>query len=131
MTRQANPCCDNDCHLCCINTRMTLTEADVALLEAAGRRRFSFLNEDRVPQLRNVSGHCVFLVEGRCSVYEQRPEGCRLYPLILDLDLDRVVRDDFCPFADEFEFIGDDEERLRRSVADEEREAMGRIEEHG
>lgn len=106
-----------------MNTRMTLTEADVERLRSTGARRFSRRNRDGIPQLVNRNGHCVFLVDGRCSVYDHRPEGCRLYPLILDLDLDDVVRDDFCPFADEFEFTAKDSLAVRESVAAEVREA--------
>jgi hypothetical protein len=102
---------------------MTLTEADAVRLEAAGRHDFFFVNDDHDLQLVNVDGHCIFLVEGRCSVRDDRPEGCRLYPLILDLSVDRVVLDAFCPWAGEFAFTRDDTVNLRRSVADEEREA--------
>jgi len=102
---------------------MTLTEGDVARLETAGHREFFFVNDDHDLQLLNVDGHCVFLVNGLCSVHQDRPEGCRLYPLILDLSVDRVVLDAVCPWAKEFTFAQDDEARLRRSVADEDREA--------
>jgi Fe-S-cluster containining protein len=105
---------------------MTLTEADVAALRSTGARRFSRRNQDGISQLVNRDGHCVFLVDGHCSVYEHRPEGCRLYPLILDLDLDEVVRDDFCPWRDEFDFSVDDEHRVRRSVEAERLEAARR-----
>ena len=85
-----NPCLDHDCHICCLDTRMTLTEADVARLEAAGHRDFCFVNDDHDLQLLNVEGHCLFLVDRRCSVRDDRPEGCRLYPMILDLSVDRI-----------------------------------------
>ena len=123
---RTSPCRDHACHLCCVNTRMTLTEADVERLRSTGARRFFRRNRDGVPQLVNRNGHCVFLVDGHCSVYEHRPEGCRLYPLILDLDLDQVVRDDFCPWRDEFEFTAEDAGAVRESVAAEAREASGR-----
>ncbi len=120
---EVSPCRAHSCDRCCWRTRMTLTAADVARLRAAGRRRFCRRNRDGIPQLVNHAGRCVFLVGGRCSVYEIRPEGCRLYPLILNLGTNRVERDDFCPWAGEFEFSAGDERRLRRSVAAEEREA--------
>lgn len=120
---EVSPCRAHSCDRCCWRTRMTLTAADVERLRAAGRRRFSRRNRDGIPQLVNRAGHCVFLVGGRCSVYEIRPEGCRLYPLILNLGTNRVERDDFCPWADEFVFDIGDERRLRRSVAAEEHEA--------
>jgi len=122
MTDRRNPCFAHDCHACCLNTRMTLTEADVARLEAVGHGDFCFVNDDRDLQLINEGGHCIFLVDGRCSVHDDRPEGCRLYPLIFDLSVDRVVLDAFCPWAKEFTFTQDDTVQLRRSVTDEESE---------
>jgi Fe-S-cluster containining protein len=119
---RSNPCFDHDCHICCLNTRMTLTEADRARLEAVGHRDFFIVNEGDDLQLLNVDSHCVFLADGRCSVYDDRPEGCRIYPLILDLSVDRVLRDAFCPWAEEFRFTREDEVRLRRSVVEEESE---------
>jgi Fe-S-cluster containining protein len=120
--KRENPCFANDCHRCCLDTRMTLTEADRDRLEAAGCRGFFFVNNDGDLQLVNVDGHCIFLVDGRCSVHVDRPEGCRLYPLILDLSVNRVVLDAFCPWAKDFTFTEDDTVQLRRSVTDEERE---------
>jgi len=126
MTRSKNPCFDHDCHICCLNTRMTLTEADAARLGAVGHRDFFFdfffVNDDQDLQLINEDGHCIFLVDGLCSVHDDRPEGCRLYPLILDLSVDRVFLDAFCPWAGDFTFTEDDRVELRRSVTDEESE---------
>ena len=121
-----NPCFDNDCHRCCLNTRMTLTEADAARLEVSGCQDFFFVNDDQDLQLINEDGHCIFLVDSRCSVHDGRPEGCRLYPLIFDLSVDRVVLDAFCPSAKEFTFTQDDTVQLRRSVTDEESENRNR-----
>lgn len=107
---------------------MPLTEADIARIEALGHRRddFSRLDDEMVPQLRNDAGHCVFLVAGKCSIYEHRPEGCRLYPLVWDRDAGRVVRDDFCPFNVEFTQSPQQEAALRRVLATLEREAAER-----
>lgn len=99
---------------------MTLTEADVAKIEAVGHRDFYFVNDDLDLLLVNVKGRCVFLVDGLCSVHDDRPEGCRFYPLILDLSVDRVVLDGVCPWAEEFIFGQEERVQLRRSVVDEE-----------
>jgi Fe-S-cluster containining protein len=122
MADRRNPCFEHDCHICCVDTRMTLTESDVARLRAAGHQQFFFVNDDRDLQLVNVDGHCIFLVDGRCSVHCDRPQGCRTYPLILDLSVDRIVLDDVCPWSSEFSFSQEDEVRLRSSVIDEENE---------
>jgi Fe-S-cluster containining protein len=101
---------------------MTLTEADAARIESAGHRDFYFVNDDLDLQLVNVGDHCAFLVDGLCAVHDDRPDGCRLYPLILDLSVDRVVLDAVCPWAEEFEFGQEERVQLRRSVVDEESE---------
>jgi Fe-S-cluster containining protein len=105
---------------------MTLTESDVARLEAAGHRDFWRLNSAGDLELRNVGGRCVFLGDELCTVYSERPEGCRLYPFVLDLATDRVVRDDHCPWANEFSGGAAVEDALRRSVAAEAAEARRR-----
>lgn len=102
---------------------MTLIEADIARLDGAGFKNFAHLNTEGDLELRNHDGHCVFLHDGRCGAYTVRPEGCRLYPLILDLENDRVVRDEICPHREEFPILSDHSHRLRRSVARERAEA--------
>jgi Fe-S-cluster containining protein len=128
VNNQKNPCLEHDCHECCVATTMTLTEEDVTRLTALGYRKFYRVNQAGDLQLVNAGGRCVFLEEGLCSAHDHRPEGCELYPLILDLDEDRVIRHDFCPHADEFQFGPEDEQRLRDSVAAEKREAEERRE---
>jgi len=124
--KRENPCLANDCHRCCLKTRMTLTEADRERLDAAGCQNFFFVNDDHDLQLINVDGHCIFLIDGGCSIHDDLPEGCRLYPLILDVSVDRVVLDAFCPWAKEFTFTQDERVQLRKSVAEEENEARKR-----
>lgn len=119
-------CSRHDCHACCVETRMTLTEADVGRLEGAGFRDFARLNEDGDLELVNPSGSCMFLDRGRCGVYELRPEGCRFYPLVVDLGTGRVVRDEFCPFRDDFSMDGHSVRELKRSVEREAAEAAAR-----
>jgi Fe-S-cluster containining protein len=106
---------------------MTLTERDVSRLEAAGFRGFCREAASGELRLRNRDGRCVLLGGGRCRAYDARPEGCRLYPLVLDLDDDRVVLHTFCPHRREFRFEPEDERRLRRSVEQDERESERRL----
>ena len=107
---------------------MPLTEADIARIEKLGPRRdeFSVFDDELVPQLRNDSGHCVFLVRGKCSIYQDRPEGCRLYPLVWDRDTGKVVRDDFCPYTTEFSKTPQQEAAVLRVLGILEREAAVR-----
>jgi len=111
-----NPCRRNDCSLCCYETRMTLTEAEVGRLEAAGFFGFTRENRDGDLELVNSNGRCVFLEGRNCGVYDLRPDGCRLYPLVLDIGSGRVVLDEFCPHRVEFPIAADSVAELRRSV---------------
>jgi Fe-S-cluster containining protein len=122
-----NPCRRNRCTACCVDTRMTLTEADVGRLAAAGWADFVHETRDGDLMLRNRDGRCVFLGDDGCRVYPLRPEGCRLYPLVLDLASDRVVRDEFCPHRGEFAVDPDRASRLRQSVTAEAAEAASRL----
>lgn len=123
---EPNPCRRHECHLCCVDTRMTLTGADVSALESAGHSDFARLNSRSDLELKNSDGRCIFLADGRCAVYEIRPEGCRLFPLILDIGVDRVVRDEYCPHWREFSIDADAADRVRRSVEIETVEAEKR-----
>ncbi len=90
--------CPEGCHLCCIETEMILTEDDARRLESLGYRREEFAEfRDGFLRLRNVDGRCFFLRDGRCSVYEHRPMGCRAYPVVFDLDGGRCTLDPLCP----------------------------------
>jgi Fe-S-cluster containining protein len=98
---------------------MTLTEADIERLERAGHHGVWKVNSEGDLQLRNLRGACVLLFDGRCAAYRDRPDGCRFYPFVLDLEDDRVVRDEHCPWRSEFVAGLDVESQLRRSVATE------------
>ena len=90
--------CSN-CGLCCEETEMELSSNDVKKLKEAGYRRgeFAVLNND-VVRLRNVDGRCYFysLAENNCRVYENRPLGCSLYPVVYLPDEGAIV-DELCP----------------------------------
>jgi Fe-S-cluster containining protein len=90
------------CGRCCLDTRMELSEEDVERLEELGFRRedFSIEGEDSILRLRNVGGHCYFLVkaEARCRVYQHRPRGCVIYPVNIAED-GVIVLDEECKAA--------------------------------
>ena len=88
------------CGLCCVDTEMILTPSDIARLEALGfRREYFAVSDGRFYRLKNVDGHCVFFRDGRCIVYEYRPIGCSMYPIVIDLESGEVVVDTACPLA--------------------------------
>ncbi len=105
---------------------MSLTIADVQRLHRAGASGFFEEWDDGTLRLKNVDGRCVFLVDGVCSAYASRPDGCVLYPLILYTDVDEVGTHEFCPFRDEFRFSSGDAAWLRNSIGQEEAEVTQR-----
>lgn len=78
---------------------MLLTNADAERLPSEGYEQV-----DGYVQLRtqDAPGNpCFFLENGRCSVYDDRPEGCRLYPAVTDGET--VFLDaEHCPHTAEF-----------------------------
>jgi uncharacterized protein len=63
-------------------------------------------------RLRNVDGRCFFLGVDGCRVYDVRPLGCRLYPLVVDGG-GRVMVDPGCRYRDRFSLNSSDVRRLR------------------
>jgi Fe-S-cluster containining protein len=78
---------------------MLLSIKDIRRLEKKGfsKNYFSKFDKQGYAVLKNREGYCVFydLKERRCSVYSDRPSGCRVYPVILDEDKG-IVFDDIC-----------------------------------
>lgn len=82
-----------------MKTEMPLTDRDIEELESLGYDRSYFVDySSGIPRLRNVGGSCVFLdtATGACKVYEHRPVGCRLYPVVADEE-GRPHIDPYCP----------------------------------
>ena len=79
-----------------------------------GFKESSFAVEsDGFKMLRNSSsGRCVFHDGKKCTIYSNRPAGCRLYPIIFDEDLNPPVKDGFCPYRDEFDLSLKDKREL-------------------
>ena len=94
--------CSN-CGVCCTETEMLLSQRDIARLVKMGFSRSNFvkIDEQGYAQLKNREGYCVFYdrEKHQCSVYINRPSGCRVYPVILDEDKG-IVLDDICHSRD-------------------------------
>jgi Fe-S-cluster containining protein len=86
---------------CCVETEMTLTESDMERIDSLGHMRNEYVvrTKDGFCQLRNLGGYCCFYdsEEKTCRIYEQRPDGCRFYPIIYDVRRHRCVVDKDCP----------------------------------
>jgi len=78
---------------------MLLCQEDILRLEKKGFSKTYFVNYDNLgyAQIKNREGYCVFYdrKKRRCSVYTDRPSGCRVYPVILDEEKG-IVLDKIC-----------------------------------
>jgi hypothetical protein len=78
---------------------MELSCEDTKRLEKIGFCLKECTVTDRgIAKLRNVNGYCYFydLAEKKCKIYEQRPMGCYLYPVVYMANEGAVV-DELCP----------------------------------
>lgn len=107
-----SPCLKHGCAECCHETEMPLLNADIKRLESLGHKRedFAVVNLDHgFAMLKNTEptdgsrAHCVFLKENQCSIYADRPEGCRFYPIVYEPGKRGPVKDKDCPHAAEFQ----------------------------
>lgn len=79
---------------------MPLIRADIKRISDSGKRDFYHKGSH---QLININGRCIFLTEGgECTIYDIRPEGCRLYPLIMSMPSREPILDDECPNREDF-----------------------------
>ncbi|MEO5336310.1 MAG: YkgJ family cysteine cluster protein [Magnetospirillum sp. WYHS-4] len=70
------------CHTCCENSSAFVLSGEVARMEALGVMLQDFDGVHFIPSA--INGRCPMLTgEGRCSIYEDRPIGCRLFPFYL------------------------------------------------
>lgn len=84
-----------------MNTKMVLLPSDVERIESLGYRREEFaVLWGGLYRLRNVSGRCFFYRDG-CAIYECRPIGCSMYPIVIDVETGEVLVDWECPLASE------------------------------
>jgi Fe-S-cluster containining protein len=88
------------CGKCCEKTEMELSSRDIERLEEAGysREDFTVTGEDGLTRLRNVGEWCYFYdpAEKKCQVYQDRPLGCFIYPVVYSND-EGVITDELCP----------------------------------
>jgi Fe-S-cluster containining protein len=73
-----------------------------------------------IKELIFMDGECIFLKSGRCSVYNNRPTACKIFPYTFDNGKETVDHD--CPHCRNFEedknFISSGKEGLQRIIED-------------
>ena len=112
-----NICIRNKCIKCCIETSMPLSNEDIESIQRIGydKNHFVRLKEGWL-KLKNENGRCVFHNGKICLIYENRPEGCRSYPLIFNEECKSAVVDEECPHKDSFKFTQEDIDKLQELI---------------
>ena len=113
--QSGKPCRKHRCTLCCIDTQMSLTDQDITQIITAGYPPSAFIiHKEGEWRLANQqeNGPCVFLNDEKCQIYDNRPTGCRIYPLVFNETKRQAVIDSLCPFSDEFQITDVDRENL-------------------
>ena len=97
-------CLYHGCIKCCLGTEMPLCNLDIARIRHLGfSEGFFVVRRNGNRKLRNLSGRCVFHDGQQCTIYNSRPEGCRLYPAIFHESRQEVVLDSYCPHHKKFQ----------------------------
>jgi Fe-S-cluster containining protein len=77
---------------------MILTKKDIQTIQKLGYAFDFFVQEEnRWLQLKNHQGRCVFHNGTICTIYDQRPKGCMLYPIVYNKDFQKAILDSDCP----------------------------------
>jgi Fe-S-cluster containining protein len=97
-----NICQKTNCFLCCKNTNMHLTHHDIEEIERYNYHTFYHESPDGWIQLNNHKDRCIFHDGTKCTIYTIRPQGCRLYPLVFNIDDHQPTYDSICPHPECF-----------------------------
>jgi Fe-S-cluster containining protein len=80
---------------------MELSSEDIEWLERMGYRSKEFVvMDDGLSRLRNINGYCYFYsrTNRRCKIYDARPLGCYIYPVV-HLENEGAIVDELCPMG--------------------------------
>jgi hypothetical protein len=126
MGKMKNACLHYRCIKCCLDTEMPLSNSDIVRIKGLGfPEDFFALKKNGNRQLRNLSGKCVFHNGERCTIYNYRPEGCQLYPVIFNEDIGEAVLDSYCPHHEEFQLTPSISRKVIKLVRKLDVEKMG------
>jgi len=82
---------------------MPLSNQDIERIKMLGfNTKFFITSKKGWLQLKNKNGKCIFHNGILCTIYKDRPEGCRLYPIIYDKNESIAIFDKDCPYKDNF-----------------------------
>jgi Fe-S-cluster containining protein len=91
---------------CCKENEMILSEKDIKKIilmnpKISKKEDIVFINSEGFYQLKNKDFRCIFYNEQNkeCEIYNFRPQGCKFYPLIYNLENDQCLIDKDCPYS--------------------------------
>jgi uncharacterized protein len=90
------------CGVCCQETMMELSNDDVKRLNMDGHLLEEFAVIDKQgTRLKNVDGYCYFFnrTNNNCKIYENRPMGCYIYPVVHVTNEGVAMIDELCPMG--------------------------------
>lgn len=120
-------CLTTKCYRCCMNTNMLLSHHDVKTIEGLGYPKdFFLIQKNGWLQLKNNQGRCVFHTTEQCCIYDHRPEGCKLYPIVYQNDTSQIMLDNDCPQRHQFELTETAKQQLIRLLEHLQQERMQR-----
>jgi len=96
---------------------MLLSNNDIEKIEKIGYNRHYFTKSKKGwLKLKNKDGRCIFHNGKICLIYDNRSDGCKLYPLIYNRESQSAIVDEDCPYEDSFRFNKKDITQLSRLV---------------
>ena len=122
-----NRCLETKCIRCCIETNMVLSYNDIENIQKMGYDHQFFVSERKGwLQLQNNNGRCVFHNGTRCTIYDNRPEGCTLYPVVYNTDANSAILDNECPQKQYFSLSKAKSQQLDNLISQLEKERTER-----
>jgi len=92
---------------------MILSKDDIRRIEDRGYKKEDFvIKKDGWLQLKNKNHRCIFHDGKKCIIYSVRPTGCRLYPIIYDMDEHDAILDVECPYRLCFQIDAENKKKL-------------------
>jgi Fe-S-cluster containining protein len=124
---QMTICGELNCSKCCHDREVVLTHQDVERLLTMGHYEQTFARPSKwgqnLKELIFMGGDCIFLKQERCSIYQNRPSACRVFPMTLGDNGPSM--DPSCPHGEHFErnpaFITEANNGLKRIIEDVEK----------
>lgn len=126
-----SPCLTYHCFQCCKTTNMLLSTKDIQTITQQGYEINFFVEQKNGwLQLKNSNNRCVFHNGTHCIIYEYRPTGCKLYPIVYQNNDSAAIYDTVCPHPNSFPLTEDLKKELFCLVSILKKERMQRIKTH-